>query len=213
MITQNPVIGRARKKLGNIYARTLYGKNILQSCPPPNGAKQTPNQAAARSAFGALSQMSNQVSASLLTTIYYEAPQGRSRRGQWCLELARGVQKTANGWIYSPNLLTQLGSNPAVADTPLVKHVTTNSLRFGLEELSHIGNAILDQTPLLIMIEPTNNICISLLEFTEIDGQDIVISPLSQTVVGCDVWLFPLWAVNVGTIRNPIIQYGSFSKS
>lgn len=213
MITQNPVIGRARKKLGNIYARTMYGKNILQTCPPSTKGHQTIGQVACNKAFGSLSQMSNQVSASLLTSLYYEAPQGRSRRGQWCKDLGSGMVKNQNTWEFSPELITQLGSNPKVSETSLATLVTSNQLRINIDELSHVGNAILNEKPCLILIQPETNICISMLDFTTLDGQDLILQNISQTIIGKTCWIFPLWLVNIGTIRNPIYQYGSFVKN
>ena len=212
MIVQNPIIGRARKKLGNIYARTVYGKNVLQSCPPSNKAHETPNQASARSAFGKLSSMSNQVSTSLLNSIYYEAPQGRSRRGQWCKDLSSGMVKEDGAWSFNPEQITQLGTNAIVSN--FATHMIPNSISvaFGLSELSIVGNALPNEKPCIILIEPADNICISLVDYTTIENDMIYFNHLSTTIIGKDCWLFPLWMVNVGTQRNPILAYGSFKK-
>lgn len=210
MIVQNPIIGRARKKLGNIYARTVYGKNVLQSCPPSNKAHETPNQASARTAFGRLSSMSNQVTTSLLNSIFYEAPQGRSRRGQWCKDLSSGMVKEDGFWSFNPEQIAQLGTNSVVSN--FATHIIPNSssVAFALSELSIIGNALPNEKPCIILIEPTNNICISLVDYTTIEHETVYLQHLSTTIVGKDCWLFPLWMVNVGTQRNPILAYGSY---
>ena len=210
MIVQNPIIGRARKKLGNIYARTVYGKNVLQSCPPANKAHETPNQASARTAFGKLSSLSNQISTSLLNSIYYETPQGRSRRGQWCKELASGMLKEDGAWSFNPERIAQLGTNAVVSNfaTHLIPNST--SVAFALAELSMVGSALPNEIPCIILVEPADNICISLVDYTTIENETVYLQHLSSTVVGKDCWLFPLWMVNVGTQRNPILAYGSY---
>ena len=212
MITQNPIIGRAKKKLGGIYARTLYGKNVLQACPPPTKGKQTPGQLAASNAFGKLSRLSNQISPSLLNSIYYTSPTGRSRRGEWCRQLGKGLIKTENGWVFNPSLLPKLGSNHVVSIEPLVLTPSTTQVSFGVELLSCVGNAITTEKPCLILICPEANVCISMLEYTVIDNNVVTLSPLSTTLINKQCWIFPLWQVNEGTQKNPSYQYGSFEK-
>lgn len=212
MITQNPIIGRARKKLGAVYSRTLYGKNVLQTCPPPTKGHQTQGQLAVCNAFGKLSQLSNQIDTSLLNSIYYAAPQGRSRRAEWCRQLGKGLKKTVNGWDFDPNMISILGSNSKVSETALTLNVASTKLSIPFSQLSAVGSAILTEIPCLILIDPTDNICISLLGCTKIEGENIVINNLSSTLIDKDVWIFPLWAVNVGTAKNPVLAYGSFQK-
>ena len=213
MITQNPIIGRARKKVAGIYARTLYGKNVLQSCPPPTKGKQTANQVAVCSAFGKLSRLANQVDASLLTYIYYAAPQGRSRRAQWCRDLAPGVCKGQDGWQYDPALIEVLGSNPQVTDQWMEITPNSTSIEIELQVLSAIGNADQSEKPCLILICPSDNICISLLPYTVLNDDVLNIQPLSTTLLGKLCYIFPLWQVNVGTMANPIMAYGSYKRN
>ena len=210
MITQNPIIGRAKQKLGAVYARTLYGKNVLQTCPPSRKGHQTPNEIAACNAFGKLSQLSNQVPMSLLNYIYYEAPQGRSRRGEWCKQLGKGLKKTQNGWSYDPSQITALGSNHKVSEEAYSLIVTSNQLEIPISTLSMVGSAIPTEIPCLILICPSENICISLLDYTQIVNETLVITPLSTTILNKECWIFPLWAVNEGTQKNPALVYGSF---
>lgn len=213
MITQNPIIGKARKKLAGVYARTLYGKNVVQSCPPSTKGHQTKGQLAVCNSFARLSRLSNQVTASLLMYIYYAAPVGRSRRAQWCQDLAKGQVKADGVWTFNPALIERLGGNPRVTEAAYV--FTPNATRFqiNVSDLSHVGNAVLDQAPCLILICPSENICISLLPYTHLEGEVLDVFPVSPTVVNKECWLFPLWWVNVGTLANPIMAYGSYQKS
>ena len=210
MITQNPIIGRAKQKLGGVYARTLYGKNVLQTCPPSRKGHQTPNEIAACTAFGKLSQLSNQVPISLLNYIYYEAPQGRSRRALWCKQLGKGMKKTVNGFAYDPTLITDLGTNAKVSEQAYSVNVASNQLIIPMSSLSMVGSAITTEIPCLILICPSENICISLLDYTQIVNDSVIVSPLSSTLLNKECWIFPLWAINAGTTKNPALAYGSF---
>lgn len=213
MITQNPITGRAKKKLSGIYARTLYGKNIVQTCPPSTKGKQTPNQVAASAMFGQLSKMSNQIPTSLLNFIFYSAPQGRSRRGEWCKQLASGIQKDGDVWQINPQAITKLGGNPKATEATYTTILAQTSLRVAFADLSIASGAVTNETPCVILVCPNTNQCISLLPYTSIDNDDLVFSNLSETLVGQQIWLFPLWKVNVGTQANPIYTYGSFIKN
>ena len=212
MITQNPIIGRARKKLSGVYARTLYGKNILQSCPPPTKGKQTPSQVAACTAFGLLSQLANQLSPSLLNMIYYNSPNGRSRRAQWTKDLSSGCVKTDDSWTFDPSLIQILGSNTKVSENALNFTPASDQISFSVDQLSSLSPAILDEKPLLILICAELNACISLLDFTTLSDEVLTISNLPNTIIGKECYIFPLWLVNIGTQRTPIYTYGSYEK-
>lgn len=213
MITQNPIIGKARKKLAGIYSRTQYGKNIIQTCPPPTKSKQTKGQQAICSAFGKISKLSNQISASLLNSIFYQAPNGHSRRAEWNQQLSAGLQKRDEEWIFDPSLISQLGSNPIVSENALVLTPTQNQLQININQLSHVNSAILEEKPCLILICAATNQCISLLDNTTLEDQTLNIANLSPTYQQQVCYIFPLWRVNVGTTKNPIIAYGRFQKN
>ena len=213
MITQNPIIGHARNKLGGVYARTMFGKNILQTCPPPTKGKETPNQIAARQMFGFVSRLSTQIEPSLLNSIFYNTPIGRSRRGQWCKDLASGMTKAVEGWIFDPLSISQLGSNLKVSETALILSPASTQVEIPVSDLSAVGSAILDEVPLLICICPEKAICISLLPWTTIEGETITLTNISTTLVGEVCFIFPLWKVNIGTTQTPIIAYGSYVKN
>lgn len=212
MITQNPVIGHSHNKIGNVYGRTLYGKNVLQTCPPPTKGKQTASQVAVCSMFGRISKLSNQIDASLLNQIYYYSPLGRSRRGQWCKDLATGMQKVNNVWSFNPLQIQQLGTNTAVSSVAFPCVVGSSSLRIAIADLSALAAADTTEIPLLILICPSKDICISLLPFTSLDGDDLVLSNLSSTLFGEQSYIFPLWQTNIGTTNTPIYAYGAFEK-
>lgn len=210
MITQNPIIGRARKKLGNVYARTLYGKNVLQSCPPPTRGHQTNGQVSVCTNFGRMSLLSNQVSASLLNIIYYSRPTDRSRRAEWMKQLMTGVTKENDQWIFDPGRIERLGSNAAVTEHVFTMTPTQRDFSIAITELSAIGNADTSKLPCIILICPSADICIDLLSYTTIDGENLAISNLLPTLIGMQCYIFPLWQVNIGTEQTPVWTYGSF---
>lgn len=212
MITQNPIIGRAHNKLGNVFARTLYGKNVLQSCPPPTKGHQTSGQIAVCTAFGMLSMLSNQVPASLLNFIYYTAPNGRSRRAQWCKDLGKGMVKTDEEWTFDPLLIETLGGNPKVSEEAFILVPTSTQFEISVSSLSAVGNAATSQIPCLILICPSKNICIDLLSYTTLENGMLNVSPISTTLLNEECFIFPLWRVNVGTQANPIWAYGSYQR-
>lgn len=213
MITQNPIIGKARKKLGAIYARTLYGKNVLQSCPPSTKGKEAPSQLAAQKSFAVVARLSNQLSASLLNNLYYSPPSGRNRRQQWCRDLAKGCVKVDGVWTYQPGLIQRLGGNPKVSQEAISLTVTSKRVEIPISSLSAVNNAIVSEPPCIILIDVADLICISLLDYTTIENETIVLQNLSTTLIGKECWLFPLWLTNIGTQQNPIYQYGSYQKN
>lgn len=211
MITQNPIIGRAKKKLAGVYSRTLYGKNVLQTCPPPTKGKQHPKQIAACTSFGYLSRLSNQVSASLLNNIFYQAPVGRSRRAEWMQQLCKGQVKNGLTWDFNPDLIPQLGTNPTVTEAPMTVTPAENQLRFNVAEFSAVGDADLNKTPCLILICKDTAQCISLLPWTTLDGEEIVLTNLSPTFLHHECLLYCLWQVNISNNQTPIYVYGRFN--
>lgn len=212
MITQNPIIGRARKKLGGVYARTLYGKNVVQSCPPPKADKLMHSQIASCNLFAYFSRLSNQVPASLLNNIFYQAPIGRSRRAEWMRQLTVAREKTENGWQVNLSLITALGSNAAVTTEPIIIVPTSSQLRINFDEVSHLDRAIMDQKPCLILICKDTEQCIDLLSYTSLENNEIVLNNLSPTYRGHECYIYFLWQTNIGTSQNPILVYGSYQK-
>lgn len=212
MITQNPITGKARKKLGGVYARTLYGKNVLQSCPPSRKGKQTAAEVEASRGFGFVSLLSAQISASMLNQIYYASPSGRNRRHQWCKDLMTGRFKDGDKWEYNPDLIRKLGGNPKVSESGISLTPASTEVVIPLSSFSAVNNAITTEPPCIILICVEECICISLLDYTSIVGENIVLQNLSSTIVGKECWLFPLWQTNIGTQQNPIICYGRFEK-
>lgn len=212
MITQNPIIGRARKKLGGVYSRTLYGKNVVQACPPPKKGTFAPSQINSQNIFGAMSLLSNQVPASLLNNIFYQAPIGRSRRAEWMFQLMQAVTKEESTYDFIPTNLPRLGGNAAVTDAPIIITPTQNQLRFSVAETSHLPIADVTKTPCLILICKDTNQCITLLPWTSITEDEIVLENLSPTYLGQECCIFVLWQYNAGTNQNPIYIYGSYVK-
>ena len=210
MITQNPLIGRAKKKLAGVYSRTLWGKNIVQSCPTSTKGKQTPAQVAASQRFGLMSQLSNQVDQSFLNAVFYDAPVGRSRRGEWMQQLCRALEKDGYAWTFNPSLLSKLGGNSVVTQQPMIITPTQNQLRFSVEEFSAVNHADTSLLPCLLLICKDTNQCISLLPWETMEEDEIVLQNLSPTYLGHECYIFCLWQYNAGTAANPFYTYGAY---
>ena len=165
-----------------------------------------------KGAFGLLSEMSNQISASLLNYIYYAAPVGRSRRGQWCKDLGTGMQKHIEAWVFDPTMIQILGGNPKVAETAFSLVPTSTRFEISVSNLSAVGNADTNQVPCLILLCPSKNICIDLLPYTTLSDGTLTVEPISTTLLNEVCFIFPLWLVNMGTQANPIWVYGSYQK-
>ena len=210
MITQNPIIGRARKKLAGVYSRTLWGKNVVQSCPPSTKGKQTASQLAAAERFGYMSRLSNQVDQSFLNAVFYSAPVGRSRRAEWMKQLCAGIVKDGAVWDFNPAGITQLGTNSVVTREPMIITPTENQLRFSVAEFSAVNWADTSKLPCLLLICKDTNQCITLLPWESLVDGDIVCQNLSPTFLNHECYLYCLWQYNTGTQANPIYTYGSF---
>lgn len=210
MITQNPITGKARKKLGGVYARTLYGKNVLQTCPPSRKGHQTKAEMEASRGFAFVSLLSSQLSSSILNDIYYTPPTGRNRRQQWCKDLMTGRYKENTSWNYNPNIIKKLGGNPIVTESAITLTPMSNQVVIPISNLSTINNAITTEPPCIILICVQKCVCVSLEHCTTLENNQITISNLSSTLIGQECWLVPLWKTNIGTQQNPIICYGRY---
>lgn len=212
MITQNPIIGKAKKKLGGVYCRTLYGKNIIQSCPPPKAGKLAPTQIESGKMFGYFSKLSNQVSASLLNQLFFTAPIGRSRRAEWMQQLCKGKEKQDMTWTFNPGLIQKLGGNQTVTTQPMILTPTQNQLQISVSEFSIIGPADQTKIPCIILICSDTQQCISLLPWTSLENDSIILDNLSSTYLNHECYLFCLWQYNKGTAQSPIYIYGSYEQ-
>lgn len=212
MITQNPITGKARRRLGNIYARTLYGKNVIQTCPPPRKGKETEALRKVNNLFKAIAAMSNQPSASLLNQIYYTPPTGRNRRQQFFKDLAQGEYFEEEQWNFNPSLIERLGNNPIVSTEPKRIKILSNRVEMSSTELSSTEIAIQNELPLLMLICFETITCMSCIQYTQIESDTIILKNLPAKIIGNEVTLFPLWKTNIGTQANPIITWGGYRK-
>lgn len=212
MITQNPIIGRAKKKLGSVYARTMYGKNILQTCPPPTKGRQTQNQIAACTIFGYVSKLSNQLSQSLLNNIFYQNPSDRNRRQAFNKQLHSGVLKSNGQWIYDPSNISQIGTNTQTVAS--FKQITPIDQTFNIpfEDVPAINGADTSKIPLALAICPSANYCDSINYALTIENNILKFENASQLLVNRQCFIFVLWQINIGTQNNPIYAYGSYKK-
>lgn len=213
MITQNPIIGRARKKCAGIYARTLWGKNILQSCPPSTKGKQTATQIETNKLFSKISRLGYQVSPSLLNQLFYEAPIGRSRRAEWIHQIAAGRQKQNDQWIFIPEQITRLGSNLTTCQEPYIITPEQKTLTIPVDELSKTDIALTDEKPCMLLLCQETNMLISLLDYETLTNNTITLTNLSPTILGQECIIYTLWKYNAGTQANPFKIYGRYEKS
>lgn len=212
MITQNPITGRSRKKLAGVYARTLWGKNIIQSCPCPTNVPPTKALSDSRSAFGRIMQMANMVEASLLSNIYYVAPVGRSRRHVLSSQLFEGVRRDNQQISFDFNYLTKLGTNQVSSLSGLVYTIPNHSFTIPIASFSVTQIADTTKVPCVFAISYELALCVPLIDYTQIVGDDLSFNNISSTFIGKSVLLLPLWQINIGSEANPVWIFGRFQK-
>lgn len=211
MITQNPIIGRSRKKLAGVYARTLWGKNVIQSLPSKSNIPPTKALKDSRSAFATIMQMANLVPKSLLYNIYYSAPVGRSRRHVLSSQLFTGVLRNNYNIAFSLSALSELGTNAVATNEGYLFTIQATNFRLAKALFSSTDIADTSRVPCVVAISYEMAVCLPLLSNVSIDGDDLVFSDIPGTFVGHEFLLLALWQVNIGTQQIPVWQYGSFS--
>ena len=212
MITQNPITGRSRKKLSGVYARTLYGKNVIQSCPSRSSKPPTAALRENRSLFGLVTAMANQIPQGLLNSIYYSAPTGRSRRHVLAHQLFTGVTREDGVRSFSTGGLQELGTNTLVLLEPVILTPSDVTFNIDVADLDLTVAAHADRVPLIIAVSYTLCVCASLKSYTSLSNGVITVTPIPSTWVGQQLFLYPLFDVNVGTSNNPIYAPGSFNR-
>lgn len=213
MITQNPIVGRSRKKLAGVYARTLWGKNVIQSCPTPSNTPPTQALKDSRAAFARVSQMANMVPSTLLANLFYTAPLGKSRRAALSSQLFTGVQRSRKQVAFNLEAISQLGSNVVVTTQGLLYTIPSKSFTMAMDDFSTTSIADTSRVPCVFAISYDLRICVPLTAYTSIEGNTLVFDNISDTLVGNEILIIPLWQTNIGSSANPIWVYGSFSLS
>lgn len=211
MITQNPIIGRSRKKLAGVYARTLWGKNVLQSLPSPTKVPPTKALNESRAAFGRVTTMANMIPASLLFNICYATPVGRSRRHVVTSQLFTGVVRDGLDISFNLEAISQFGTNPVVTRSGLLFTIPAKAFTIPIADFNATQLADTSLVPCIMAMSYELRVCVPWLPYTEIDGDTLSFSNISDTFLGHEVLLLPLWQVNIGTAQNPIWVYGSFN--
>ena len=212
MITQNPIVGRSRKKLAGVYARTYCGKNIIQSLPKPTTIPPTQALRDSRAAFAVVRQMSAMFPASLLPQIYYNAPVGKTRRSVFMSQLFQGVVRDNMQISFNELAIQEIGSNPVVTSSMIP--ITVPGKDFSLPLYTFLATEVADTTrvPLIIALHYPLKICQSWLSYTQIDGNNLVFRNISDTLVNEVVFLICLWQTNIGSSQIPVWTFGRFAR-
>lgn len=212
MITQNPIVGRARKKLSGVYARTLYGKNIIQSCPAPRTSPPSQAELESRMAFRLVSSMANMVQPSLLLNIYYAAPVGRSRRACLVSQLHKGVVRTNKVVSFDLDAVSELGGNVVTCNEGLIYTPAAKAFEIAVEDLNATPIADTSRVPCVMAVSYEKGVCVSLFDYTTLNEGVLSFENVSDTLVGSEILLLPLWQTNIGTAQNPIRVFGGFKR-
>ena len=212
MITQNSLIGHAKQKLGNVYARTMYGKNILQSCPVYSSTIATDNQKNVRSLFKAVSNMANVLTPSQLNQIYYYSPTGCNRRMLHNKQLQTMLQGKGTERAYDCDNLQKIGTNSVVTNKLYEIAVSTNEITIPISTIQHSESAILDQKPIAIAIDVETPLLYEFSNKISIENGNLIISELGEQYQNRTYKIAFLWKINIGTAQNPIIVNGAFEQ-
>lgn len=212
MITQNPIVGRSRKKLAGVYARTYCSKNIIQSLPKPTTIPPTQALRDSRAAFAVVRQMSAMFPASLLPQIYYNAPVGKTRRSVFMSQLFQGVVRDNMQISFNELAIQEIGSNPVVTSSMIPITVPSKDFSLPLSTFSATEVADTSRVPLIIALHYPMKICQSWLPYTQIEGNNLVFRNISDTLVNEVVFLVCLWQTNMGSSSIPVWTFGRFEK-
>lgn len=210
MITQNPVTGRSKRKLSGVYARTLWGLNIIQSCPKPSTVPPSPALKASRAAFGFVASMANQLQQGLLNQLYYAAPQGKSRRALLSSQLMKAIVRDGGSVSYHPERVTQLGTNITALTEPYIVTPAALTIEINLSDLALTQSALTTNIPLTIALSYGLHVIYNLQPLTTLTEGILTIGPIPSNWLGQELYLYPLFEVNMGTTNNPIYTAGRF---
>lgn len=210
MITQNPIIGRSRKKMGNVYARTMWGKNIIQTCPTNRRPSKSKALHASYDAFRVVTRLANQVPATLLSNIYYAAPVGRSRRHVLTSQLFTGVLRDNDQISFDVNAISQLGTNPVTTTAGLVHTIPGASFTLPVSAFPATELADTSRAPLVFAISYRLLNCTALLSNVTVEDNELHFVNISETLHGQPVLLIALWQTNIGSSQTPNWVFGGF---
>ena len=212
MITQNSLIGHAKQKLGGVYARTMYGKNVLQSCPVYSSLKATDKQKNVRSLFKAVSNMANVLTPSQLNQIYYYSPSGCNRRMLHNKQLQTILQGQGTERAYNCDNLLKIGTNTVVTNELFELEISTNEITIPISSIQHSESAILEQNPIAIAFDVVTPLLYDFSNKISIENGNLIISELGEQYQNRTYKIAFLWKINIGTAQNPIIINGAFEK-
>lgn len=212
MITQNPIVGRSRNKLAGVYARTYCGKNIIQSLPKPTTVPPTKALRDNRAAFATIREMAAAFPSSLLPQIYYSAPVGKTRRSLLMSQLFQGVIRNNKEITFNVDEIHEIGSNPVVTNSNISFTVPGKDFTIPLSDFNATEVADTSRVPLIIALHYPLRICQSWLPYTKIEGNNLVFSNISDTLVNEVVFLICLWQTNIGSSQIPVWTFGKFEK-
>lgn len=212
MITQNPIVGRSRKKLAGVYARTYCGKNIIQSLPKPTTVPPTKALRDNRAAFTTIREMASAFPTSLLPQIYYSAPIGKTRRSLLMSQLFQGVVRNNKEIIFNEAELREFGTNPLVTYTCMPYSVPDKNFALPIDLFNATQAADTSRVPMVIALHYPLRICQSWLTYTHIVDNNLVFNNISDTLVGEVVFLICLWQTNIGTQQVPVWVFGRYEK-
>lgn len=210
MITQNPIIGRSRKKLSGVYCRTLWGNNVIQSCPKPSTTPPSIALQASRAAFKHVIGMANQLSQSSLNELYYMAPVGRSRRHVLTSQLMQAVVRGQGSVSYNAGLVAQIGTNLAALRQPIIMTPTNTIIEIAVSDLVMTQVAETTLQPFVLALSYEMGIAYNLSPLSILSQGMLEIQPIPSTWIGHELYIYPLFPVNVGTSANPIYAPGRF---
>lgn len=103
-----------------------------------------------------------------------------------------------------------LGTNPTTSTGSLI--FTAPAKSFSLAKASFPATQLADtnRVPCIFAVSYDLGICVPLIDYTTLNGDDIDFDNISDTLVGSEFLYVCLWQTNVGTAQNPIWVYGAY---
>lgn len=213
MITQNPIVGRSRKKLAGVYARTLWGMNVIQSLPSKSNIPPTQALKSSRNAFAVVQQMCNMIFPIILPQLYYEKPVGRSRRHCLSSDFFTGVIRQNKEVFFDLSAFSRLGSNPVTSFQSLLFTPSEKNFSFPTTTFPATERADTTKPPCIFVLSYELATAAALTTNVTLQDDTIFINNLSDTFLNNEVLFVCLWQTNVGTVQYPNYVFGSFDKA
>ena len=151
----------------------------------------SPKRLACQTAFRYVTEMANQLPASLLNNLFYSAPVGKSRRSVLISQLMKAVVRNDTEINYNAQLVSALGGNPIALKTPNIVQFTDTNITIQVDDVDVTPVAEISMLPCVIALSYDLHVVYNLLPLSSIENGTVSIGPVPSNWVGNEFYLYP----------------------